>query len=281
MKPILDKNQKTLYDIIEENGTIFKEKKVFTTDYIPESYKYRDMQLKKMAILSKGIREGLTPSNMILNGKTATGKTSSLLKFFELLEKRYENVITVLVNCQINRTEYKIYTKIYKKIFGIEISVGGLSTFNIYTRIMEYISKENKVLIVGLDDYDVIKSNKELNKTLYTLLRAYESFKNAKVSVIATTNNLETILTDSAVASTFHPSEVQFISYTQSQIKNILKERCRLGFYKGVINDKIIDDLVNYVYYKGDLRIAIKMLLNAGNNAESRNSVKIAKFDFK
>jgi cell division control protein 6 len=270
-----------LYDIIEENGTIFNDKNVFTTDYIPEIYKYRDMQLKKMAILSKGIREGLAPSNMVLNGKTATGKTSSLLKFFEILEKRYDNVITVLINCQINRTEYKIYTKIYKRISGKEVSVGGLSTFNIYNKIMEYISKENKVLIVGLDDYEVIKSNKELNKTLYTLLRAYESFKNAKVSVIATSNSMETILMDPAVASIFHPTEVHFMPYTQNQIKSILKDRCRIGFYKGVIDEKIIDDLVNYVYYKGDLRIAIKMLLNAGKNAESRNSPKIAKFDFK
>ena len=47
---------KTLLDIINEEGTIFRDKEVFTIEFIPENYKFRDHQLKKMAMHSRELK---------------------------------------------------------------------------------------------------------------------------------------------------------------------------------------------------------------------------------
>lgn len=48
---------KTLLDIINEEGTIFRDKEVFTIEYIPESYIFRDHQLKKMAVHCRHLKK--------------------------------------------------------------------------------------------------------------------------------------------------------------------------------------------------------------------------------
>lgn len=270
-------NQKTLTDIIEEKGSIFKDKKVFDLDYIPEIHEYRDNELKKMAIFSKGIKKGEIPSNMILKGDKATGKTTTIKKFFNLIDERYANTVTVHVNCQIYRTEYKIFSKIFEEMYGYKTSVSGLSTFDIYTKVMNQLVKEDKILIISLDDFDAIKTSTELNRTLYTLLRAYELFNGAKVSVFVTTSNEHMPFLDPSVVTVFHPIEVEFSNYTKEQLYNILKFRTELGFHNGVIAKEVIKEVAQYAHDEGDLRKGIKLFLDAGKKAESLESKKILK----
>jgi len=40
--------QKTIWDSIEQTQTIFKEKEVFTIEFIPETVKHRTMQIDKI-----------------------------------------------------------------------------------------------------------------------------------------------------------------------------------------------------------------------------------------
>lgn len=272
--------QKTLINIIEEEGTIFKEKEVFELDYVPEIYQFRDFQLKKMAIYSKGVKKGEIPSNMLLKGGRATGKTTTVKKFFELIEEKYENVLTVHVNCQVYRTEYKVFSKLFEEIFGYKTSVSGLSTFDIYTKVMEQLIKENKVLIIALDDFDAIKTPTELNRTLYTLLRAFETFNGAKISVFAITNSEHILFMDPNVSTVFQPIDIEFRNYSESQVYSILESRVELGFHKNVISKDLIKFASNNAYDEGDLRKGLKSLLEAGKKAESCGSNKILKKHF-
>lgn len=272
--------QKTLINIIEEEGTIFKEKEVFELDYVPEIYQFRDFQLKKMAIYSKGVKKGEIPSNMLLKGGRATGKTTTVKKFFELIEEKYENVLTVHVNCQVYRTEYKVFSKLFEEIFGYKTSVSGLSTFDIYDKVMEQLIEENKILIIALDDFDAIKTPTELNRTLYTLLRAFETFNGAKISVFAITNSEHILFMDPNVSTVFQPIDIEFRNYSESQVYSILESRVELGFHKNVISKDLIKFASNNAYDEGDLRKGLKSLLEAGKKAESCGSNKILKKHF-
>ncbi len=272
--------QKTLIDIIDEERTLFKEKEVFELDYVPKTYKFRDLQFKKMAIYSKGLKNGEIPSNMLLKGNKSTGKTTTIKKFFEILKERYDNVLTVHVNCQIYRTEYKVFSKLFEEIFSYKTNVSGLSTFDIYNKVMEQLIKENKILIVALDDFDAIKTPKELNRTLYTLLRAYETFNGAKVSVFLVTSQEPVIFLDSCVATVFHPIDIEFTPYTSEQIFDILEGRVKLGFNVNTISADLIKHATEYAYDEDDLRKGIKLLSKAGKQAENDGSKKILKKHF-
>jgi cell division control protein 6 len=268
-------NQLTFDDIVCEYGSIFKNREVFTMEYTPDIYKYRDSQLIKMAVYSKEVDNGVPPQNMRLMGGISTGKTSTTMKYFSLMEERFNNVICVHVNCQINTTEYKIFSKIYKKLFGKQISVSRLSKFNIYDEVMEYIVKNEKVLIIALDDYNYMKTGQELNRTLYNLLRAHESYFGAKISILTIENINDNIIIDSQVSTMFHPIEIEFNNYDRYAIHDILKNRCQSGFYHNVISERVLNNVVDRTLDKGDLRYGIKLLSKAGEKAEKENSLNI------
>lgn len=268
-------DQTSFDDIVREYGSIFKKREVFTMDYLPEVYKYRDSQLTKMAIYSKEVDNGIAPQNMTLIGGCATGKTTTITKYFSMMEQRFNNVVCVHINCQINTTEYKVFSKIYKKLFGKQISVSGLSKFNIYDEVMEFLIKEKKILIVALDDYNYMKTGEELNRTLYNLLRAHESYNGAKVSVLTIINTNDDIVIDPQVSTIFHPIEIKFDHYDRYAIYDILKNRCQIGFYHNMISERVLNKIVDQTYDMGDLRYGIKLLSKAGERAEKENSLNI------
>jgi cell division control protein 6 len=192
-----------------------------------------------------------------------------------MMEKRFSNVVCVHINCQINTTEYKVFSKIYKRLFGKQINVSGLSKFNIYDEVMEYLVKEKKVLIVALDDYNYITTCQELNRTLYNLLRAHESYNGAKVSVLTIINTNDELLIDPQVSTVFHPIKVEFEPYKRYEIYDMLKTRSQTGFYHNVISEKVLNRIVDQTHDMNDLRYGIKLLSTSGERAERESSVNI------
>lgn len=265
------------FDIIDEEGTIFQNREVFDYTYTPEVLNYRDKQMEQLAWLShKSITE-FTPPNMEFSGNPATGKTTTVLKYFELMKEKHEKHIeTVLINCNMNRTEHRIYTRIHEELLGKPKLKSGLNTFDIYDSVISYLVDNEKVLFVALDDYDHIKSN-DLNKTLYSLIRAYENKKQARICVITITNRRRQLILSPAVESSLRPKEIYFNDYTPEDIYYILRDRCRQGFYANVINDEVIRHAARLTYHNGDLRTGISLIYDAGCYAEKEGYKKVFK----
>lgn len=250
---------------------------MFTTKYIPEIYRYRDYQLEAMAFHSRGIKHNLAPHNMLLKGSNATGKTSTLKKYYTLLKEAYPNVMPIYINCKIHRTEYQIFSEIYKEIFHENIAT--LNTYNFYNQIMDYLTEKNTIMIICLDEFDNVKNSTELNRTLYDLLRAHEEHPQVQISVISISSEKTITSTDLNVSTIHLPIEISFPFYTKQEIYNILKQRCELGFYHKVISDTLLAEISEKTYRLGNIRVGIKKLENAGNKAEYRGSPKIEKQD--
>lgn len=271
-------NQKTIWDSIEETQTIFREKEVFTIEYIPETVNYRRSQIDKMLYnLKDNLDQHKRPYHMILNGSYGTGKTLTINHIFYQVEKRYPCVKTVHVNCKNYKSQYQIYLKIYESLFNKRRRVDGLSTFTIFNNIIKEITRRNIILLVALDDINSAKSDRDLNNVLYNLLRASESDKNAKITVFSVTNDKIVLFLDKNVQTVFNGINVNFPNYSYNEIHNILSERCQLGFYDGVLSDEILNDLVKYTYDLGDLRKGFDEIYKAGLNAEMEGSHKILK----
>ncbi|MGL6298462.1 MAG: ORC1-type DNA replication protein [Methanobacteriaceae archaeon] len=263
-------------DILLHDETIFRELNAFDPDYMPENYKYRDSQVDAMAMCVRPALKNSSPINSVILGSCATGKTTAMHKLFEVVEKTSEKVVCAYINCQIYTTRYGIFSQLHKKVFGYTPPDSGVPFSRIYEKIMEHLSKEKKSLVVALDDVDYLFHEKQANKIFYDILRAHEEYPGVRSSIFAITSDIEfRFALDRNVNTVFIPQEIKFPPYSREEFLTILKERCRIGFYEGVISDEIIEEVVDYSQENGDLRLGIDILRVAGNLAEAEASRKI------
>ena len=265
-------------DILMHDESLFSNINAFDPDYVPPNYNYRDSQMEGMALAIRPAIGGGQPSNLVVLGSCATGKTTAVKKVFELVEKNTTKVVCVYINCQIHTTKFGIFSQIYKKIFGHLPPETGVPFTRIYTKIMQYLQKEKKSLVLALDDVNYLFQGKVINKVFYDVLRAYEEFPGVKTSIFAILSDLEfRFAFDKNVTTVFIPNDVIFQPYSLSEIQSILTDRVNAGFFPNVISEEIIEEIAMYTYEKGDLRIGINLLRTCGNIAESEAAREITK----
>lgn len=87
----------------------------------------------------------------------------------------------------------------------------GVPFSRIYQSIMQYLAKENKALVVALDDVNYLFYSKNANKVLYDILRAHEVFDGVRTGVFAILSDIEfRYVLDKNVNSVFIPQEIVF-----------------------------------------------------------------------
>lgn len=266
-----------LQDILLHDETIFKDVRVFNSDYLPEEFKLRQSQMEEMAFSLRPALHGGKPSNNILLGPPATGKTTAIKKLFEMAQLDCEDdIICVYVNCQLHSTKFGIFSQIYKKIFGHNPPETGVPFARIYNKIMNKLYDTDKALIVALDDINHLFHGNIISQIFYDILRAHESYEGVRTGIFAVLSDVEfRFILDKNVGSIFNASEINFKPYTYEETYNILKERVNLGFYPNVISNDLLEEITTYTFENGDLRLGIDLLRISGNNAEVRASRRI------
>ena len=263
-------------DILMHDESLFQNINAFDPDYVPPNYNFRDTQMEAMAISIRPAMRGGQPSNAIVLGSPATGKTTAIRKVFELVEKNTEKVVCVYINCQIHTTRFGIFSQIFKKIFGHLPPETGVPFSRIYDQIMKELQKNEKALIVAFDDINYLFQSKNANKVVYDLLRAYEEYPGVKSAIFAILSDLEfKYAFDKNVNTVFIPQEITFPLYTYPEIEDILRDRVKAGFYPGVLSDEILEEIAMYTLENGDLRVGINLLRSCGNLAEADASREI------
>ena len=63
-----------LFERLLENESIFKDKEVLRHSYPPDVLVHRDAQTEELATILVSALRGETPSNILIYGKTGTGK---------------------------------------------------------------------------------------------------------------------------------------------------------------------------------------------------------------
>jgi cell division control protein 6 len=268
-------------DILMYDESLFSNINAFDPDYVPPNYNFRDTQMEGMAIAIRPAMRGGQPSNAIILGSPATGKTTAIKKVFEMVEKNTERVICVYVNCQIHTTRFGIFSQIYKKVIGHLPPETGIPFSRIYTQIMDNLQKNQKSLIVAFDDINYLFQSKNANKVVYDILRAYEEYPGVRTSIFAILSDLEfKYAFDKNVNTVFIPQEIMFPLYTYSEIEAILRDRANAGFFPGVLSDDILEQIAMYTFENGDLRVGINLLKSCGNIAEASASREITQEHF-
>lgn len=257
-------------DILMHDETIFRDIRVFNPDYVPDKFLHRESQMDALALCLRPALRGGKPTNAVVVGSCATGKTTATKKIFEKVGEVSDRVLCVYVNCQLHTTRFNIFSQVYKKVFGILPPETGVPFSRIYEQIMKHLQKEDQALVVALDDVNYLFHNKNANKIFYDILRAHEEFEGVRTGLFAVISDIEfRYLLDKNVNSVFIPQEVIFGPYSRDEIRDILKERAKVGFYPDVISEELLEQIVEDTASIGDLRAGIDLLSSVGNIAEA------------
>ena len=65
-------------DILMADESLFQDINAFDPDYVPQNFNYRDTQMEAMAIAIRPAMRGGKPSNAVILGSPATGKTTAI-----------------------------------------------------------------------------------------------------------------------------------------------------------------------------------------------------------
>jgi cell division control protein 6 len=105
-----------LFDDLLSGEPIFENKEVLRPSYTPEQLPHRDDQISNIATILVAALRGETPSNILIYGKTGTGKTASTQYVSQELEEtstRYDVPCEVeYINCEVTDTKYRVLAQL-------------------------------------------------------------------------------------------------------------------------------------------------------------------------
>ncbi|HUV79897.1 MAG TPA: AAA family ATPase, partial [Candidatus Bathyarchaeia archaeon] len=208
-----------LFDGLISGSGIFVNKEVLRPTYVPEKLPHRTEQIKGLADILSSALKGETPSNILIYGKTGTGKTSTVkyvsTELEETARKRGSNCSLLYINGEMFDTQYRVFAYL-ARAFNKRVPMIGWPTDMVYSEFKNGIDAEERCVIVILDEVDKLASKGD--EALYNLSRINGELNNARVSLIGISNDLTfTDLLDPRVKSSLGEKEIIFSPYNAEQ----------------------------------------------------------------
>jgi len=262
--------------------TLFRSIDVFEIDYAPEFFNYRESQLNDLAYQIRPALEGGRALSAICRGLPGTGKTTSVLRIFAELEQTTKKIVPVYVNCQNDRTKYMVFSRVYAAIVGHAPARTGISIRSVMDAIGGALQRQEKSLIVCLDDANLLHYNNTLGDVVNSLLRLHQDYPGVRAAVFATVSDMNLDLASDLskwVLSPFRPSDIYFPPYDADEIRGILQDRIRIGLYPGVFSVQMLDRIVEQTMESGDVRVGLDLVKRAVLNAECAARTEVIEED--
>jgi cell division control protein 6 len=257
-------------------GGIFLNRDVLRPTYIPNELPHREEEINSLASVLAPALRGETPSNVLIYGKTGTGKTA-VAKYVgkELEEAGFGIKCSVIyINCEVVDTRYRILAHLARH-FEKEIPMTGWPTDQVYSEFRNALDNEKRVVVIMLDEVD--KLAKKGDDVLYNLSRVNSDLLVSRVSLIGISNDLKfTEFLDPRVKSSLGEDEIIFPPYNAEQIREILEQRSGLAFRPRVLQEDVIPLCSAFAAQEhGDARRALDLLRISGELAERSRSVVV------
>lgn len=258
---------------VQKRKQLIKNKKVLQTTYLPEQLPHRKEQIDRIVSIISIALNGEKPSNIIVYGKTGTGKTAVLNYIGKELRKAdpaIEKCFYLYVNCEVVDTAYGILYNIASQfIKDFKIPFTGWSFEKLYEELYTAIEDQNRVFVIVLDEVDHMITKKG-DAILYYLAKINEHLSKSKVSLVGISNNMKFLeLLEPKARSRLGGESMIFPPYSREQLQDILQKRAIEAFDEGILEESVIPlCAITAAKNEGDARMAIDLLRTAADIAE-------------
>jgi len=250
-------------NILKDGESLFLEPMALDFDYQPHFVPHRDTQQDHIAQCIKPLFQQRNGRNLIIQGLPGVGKTVCLKHVLSELDKETDEIHCIYLNCWKKETPFKIVTQICEDLGYTWVH--NKSYEDLYKKAIELLNKKSTVFV--LDEADRINDP----KIIYSLLE--DVFRKVMI-LITNKEDLEATM-DIRVKSRLAADKMVFEPYKISELDDILKQRRESAFVKGVWNEEGFDRIVGKSFQNKDVRKGLFLMKSAGENAETRASLKI------
>jgi len=268
----------------KEGVSLISNRNVLSSDYVPKWLPFRDSQTNEVAEVLSPILHDSKPSNLLLYGKTGTGKTAVVRYVLSELESSAredkKDLMIAYVNTRITDTVYGTLAEfggLLNLPEGERIPFTGLSIAEVIRRIFRQVKTARLHIVFVMDEIDHLVREGDGADILYQLTRSNERLAPGFITLVGISNDLQFKENlDPRVLSSLGEEELVFPPYTVDELREILAERARAAFRPSAVSPSAINLCAAMAGSEhGDARRAIDMLRIAGEVAEREGMAQI------
>ncbi len=246
-------------------NSIYQKREVLYSTIPPTGFLHRVKQKNSLILeLSPILMDSSAPA-IFVYGPPGTGKTGIINDLTTQLQteatKQDVEISPLYVNCSENRTTTVVLvdllnqmddTKIYSKV--------GATRSNIVDQFHKVLNKKRKNYLVILDEIDYVLRH-EGDDLLYLMSRIDNKVKSS-ISTILISNDIKVQdYLKPRTQSTLGRIRIIFSPYNEQELFDILHDRAKLAFAKGVVSDDVLMHIAEIeAHRQGDARRALELL---------------------
>ncbi len=289
--------QENVFKSYMDSNSLFRgDRDILRPSYVPEELPHRKEQINDLASIMVTALRGNRPSNVLIFGKTGTGKTA-VVRYLEREINRLkreneksklntefsdydiDKVEYVYINCEVVDTHYGVMKNIGNKFvedWDDQIPFTGWPMEKVYESLKDRIEEEPRVVVIILDELDKLVT-KSGDSVLYHLSKINSELEKSKVSLIGISNNLKfTEFLDPRVKSRLGEEKMIFPPYNADQLKDILADRANKAFEPEILGNEVISLCAALAAQEhGDARRALDLLRVSTEIAERDNEKSV------
>lgn len=261
--PKRDDTLELLYSEVVGGRRLLKNPEVFDENYLPDKLPGRKNQILDLAKHLKHALHGAKPPNVVIYGKSGTGKSAVVKYVLNALrridEEKFggDSFAFSYVSCRTYRTLSRALDKIVTDLAGVSPNLWGMGIGAFYEALRDVLTDLGKPTVVVLDEVDFLRNHSDL---LYNLTRT--DYGRSKVCVVCISNSIKFLnRLDPSVVSSLSPVNMYFPQYNALELGEILRDRAEKGLEDGALSDDVVPFISATVAREsGDARRAIKLL---------------------